>query len=235
MNNNFTIKEVSQFWDKVANVYESTNQKFEDTHLQRFRESIKYLELKPHQKILNIWSRTGLAIPYLHQKCRNLDIVNLEVSIEFIKIAKKKFPKEKFQETDLNKLPFYDNSFDSILSLETLEHTPNPLNLIKELYRVIKPNGLLVMSLPPATAELPLKIYELFFDNHGEGPHKFLSSKKVKCLLKKTGFKIKLHKGTLLIPIGPKWLKTIGEKIIDKLQNTPISELGIRQFYICQK
>jgi len=235
MDNNFTIEEVRQFWNKIAHIYESVNQKFEDTHLQRFREAIKHLELKSNQKILNIWSRTGLAIPYLRQKSSNLDISNLEVSPKFIEIARKKFPQENFQETDLNKLPFQNNSFDSILSLETLEHAPNPLNLIKELYRVIKPNGLLVMSLPPATAELPLRMYELFFDNHGEGPHKFLSSKKVKELLKEAGFKIKLHKGTLLIPVGPKWLKRFGERIINKLQNTPISELGIRQFYICQK
>lgn len=235
MNNSFTIEQVRQFWNKTANIYESANQIFEDAHLQRFQEAIKHLELKPDQKILNIWSRTGLAIPYLRKKCLNLDIVNLEVSPEFIKIAEKKFPQENFQETDLNRLTFRDNFFDRVLSLETLEHTPDPLGLLKELHRVIKPNGLLVMSLPPARAEFPLKIYEFFFDNHGEGPHKFLPSKKVKKLLKEAGFKLRLHRGTLLIPVGPRWLKNFGERIIDKLQKTPISEFGIRQFYVSEK
>jgi len=233
--NNFTIEEVRNFWDSVANVYESNNEQFDDIHLQRFQESVKYLNLKPGQKILNIWSRTGLAIQYLRQKCPNIKISNLEVAPKFIGIAQKKFPREKFQETNLGKLPFEDNYFDYILSLETLEHTPKPLFFLEELYRTIKPNGLLVMSLPPATAELPLRIYEYFFANHGEGPHRFLSSKKVKNLLSIAGFELILHKGTLLIPIGPKWLKILGEKIINKLQNTPIRELGIRQFYICKK
>ena len=124
---------------------------------------------------------------------------------------------------------------DCILSLETLEHAPSPSKFLEECYRVLKPNSLLIMSLPPATAELPLRIYEVFFTNHGEGPHKFLSSKKVKKLLKEANFKLITHKGTLLIPIGPRFLKKIGEKIINKFQNTFISELGIRQFYICQK
>lgn len=233
--NHFTIDQVRNFWDKTAPAYESSNEQFKDTHLQRFEEAVKCLNLKPDQRILNIWSRTGLAIPYLRRKCPNLEIINLEVSPEFIKIAQEKFPREKFQETNLNNLPFENNYFDHILSLETLEHTPGPLAFLKELFRVLKPNGSLVMSCPPAAAEIPLKIYGFLFANHGEGPHKFLPSKEVKNLLKKAGFKIILHKGTLLIPLGPKWLKKIGEKIINKLQKTPVRELGIRQFYICQK
>jgi len=233
--NDFSIEQVRVFWDQVSDVYEFTNQQFGSTHLQRFEESMKHLDLKSNQKILNIWSRTGLAIPYLRRKCPDVDIVNLEVSPRLIEIARKKFPQEKFQETDLEKLPFGDNCFDYVLSLETLEHAPRPVSFLEELNRVIKPNGFLVMCLPPATVEFPLKIFECFFANHGEGPHKFLSSKKVKKFLRTVGFEVILHKGTLLIPIGPNWLKMLGEKIIDKLQKTPIRELGIRQFYICKK
>jgi len=235
LDNSFTIEQVRNFWNGIINIYESSNEQFEDTHLQRFNEAIKHLDLKPNQKILNIWSRTGLAIPYLRQKCQGLEIYNLEVADKFIEVAQKKHPQEKFQPTNLKELPFDDNYFDHILSLETLEHAPSPLTFLKELHRTLKPGNLLVMSLPPATAELPLRIYELFFSNHGEGPHKFLPSRKVKKLLKLAGFELILHKGTLLIPVGPKWLKAFGERIINELQNTPLSELGIRQFYISKK
>jgi len=235
LDNSFTIEQVRSFWNKIIDVYESSNEQFEDAHLQRFQEAIKHLDLKPNQKILNIWSRTGLAIPYLRQKCQDIEIYNLEVADKFIEVAKKKHPQEKFQKTNLKELPFSDNYFDHILSLETLEHAPSPLTFLKELHRTLKPSSLLVMSLPPATAELPLRIYELFFSNHGEGPHKFLSSRKVKKLLSMAGFELIFHKGTLFIPVGPKWLKTLGEKIINLFQKTPLSELGIRQFYICQK
>ncbi len=234
LDNSFTIEQVRDFWNKTAPIYENCNSKVKETHHQRFQEAIRHLDLRPGQRVLNIWSRTGSAIFYLRQNCPQLEIVNCEVSPEFIKIAQEKFPNEKFGQTDLDNLSFADNSFDRILSLETLEHAPSPLTFLKELHRTLKPNGLLVMSLPPATAELPLKIYELFFSNHGEGPHKFLSSRKVKKLLKLASFKLILHKGTLLMPVGPKWLKVLGEKIINGLQNTPISELGIRQFYICK-
>lgn len=232
--NNFSIEDVRNFWDGVADIYDSANQKIGSAHFQRFSEALKCLNLKDGDKVLNIWSRTGNAIPYL-KKAGAIDLYNLEVSPKIMAKSQTKFPAEKFQLTDLGHLDFPDNFFDCVLSLETLEHTPKPLVLLKELHRVLKPSGILVMSLPPQTAELPLRLYELFFENHGEGPHRFLSSCEVKNLLKTANFNLQIHKGTLLIPVGPAWLKSFGEKIIDLFQNTPIKELGIRQFYISYK
>ncbi|MCK5510476.1 methyltransferase domain-containing protein [Candidatus Parcubacteria bacterium] len=237
MKNNFTIEEVKKFWDNVASEYDRINSKIGDSHYQRFVKSVNRLNINKNkeEKILNIWSRTGNAISYLKKEYPKINLYNLEVSPEMIKITQKKYPNEKLMITDLQNLQFDTNYFDAILSLETLEHSPNPKKLITEFYRVLKPGGTLVMSLPPKTAEIPLKIYELFFENHGEGPHRFMPSKEVKNLLKNARFKIIEHSGTLLIPAGPKFLQQFGEKIINIFQNTPIKELGIRQFYTAKK
>jgi len=92
-----------------------------------------------------------------------------------------------------------------------------------------------VLSCPPATSELPYKAYSLVFGGHGEGPHRFPSSKEVKNLLKSTGWKLELHKGTVLLPVGPLVLQRFAERFIERFQGTFISELGIRQFYVCTK
>jgi hypothetical protein len=44
-----------------------------------------------------------------------------------------------------------------------------------------------------------------------------------------------LHEGTVLLPVGPPFLKQFAEKIIRSTQGTFIAELGIRQFYVCIK
>ena len=138
MRNKFTIEDVREFWDSVADKYENSHLKIESTHFQRFQEAIKYLDLKSQNKVLNVWSRTGEAIPYLKEKCPTIDLYNLEVSPEFIAIAKERFPRENIQQTDLTKFDFQDNFFDFVLSLETLEHTPEPGQFLKEIYRVLK-------------------------------------------------------------------------------------------------
>ena len=45
-------------------------------------------------------------------------------------------------------MPFADNSFDCVICLETLEHVENPFTALKEIHRVLKPNGKLISSTP---------------------------------------------------------------------------------------
>jgi ubiquinone/menaquinone biosynthesis C-methylase UbiE len=232
MDNRFTIDEVRDFWDNVADSYESSHDHIREAHFQRFEEAHKHIVLKPGMNVLNVWSRTGEAIPYLRKQCSDINLFNLELSPRFIEIAKKHFPEELFAETDLTRLQFEASFFDYILSLETLEHTPKPLEFLKECRRVLKPGGILVMSLPPAAVELPAAFFRLFVSDHGEGPHRFLSSKTVKRFFYEAGLNILAHKATLLIPVGPKFIRDFGERIIQTFPDTFISELGIRQFYI---
>lgn len=45
-------------------------------------------------------------------------------------------------------LPFDSGSFDTVLMLQTLEHVEEPLVALSEAYRVLRPNGLLVVTTP---------------------------------------------------------------------------------------
>ena len=45
-------------------------------------------------------------------------------------------------------LPFKDESFDTVLNTQVLEHVPDPKLLIAELSRVLKPGGVLILSAP---------------------------------------------------------------------------------------
>ncbi|MEX8548377.1 MAG: class I SAM-dependent methyltransferase [Mucilaginibacter sp.] len=49
---------------------------------------------------------------------------------------------------DLTKLTFPDNSFDLCMSFEDIEHIPDYETAIKELYRVTKPGGHVLLSTP---------------------------------------------------------------------------------------
>ena len=49
---------------------------------------------------------------------------------------------------DAKELPFRNNSFDIALLIQVLEHVDAPDKVIKEAARVLKPNGILIISLP---------------------------------------------------------------------------------------
>jgi SAM-dependent methyltransferase len=48
----------------------------------------------------------------------------------------------------LNEIPKPDNTFDTIVCIAVLEHVDNPHKVISEFYRVIKPQGYVVASVP---------------------------------------------------------------------------------------
>lgn len=49
---------------------------------------------------------------------------------------------------DAHFLPFKDNSFDGVVSFGVLEHTHRPWYIIKEIYRVIKKEGMVFIGVP---------------------------------------------------------------------------------------
>jgi len=232
----WTDSQVEAHWDRVASIYVRENDRVKKTHDQRFRESVKYLKLQPGMKVINITSRDAEADDYLKNEQPELAVVNAEISSGLMKVAESLRPGiDQVKISTYSALPFQDAEFDRVLSLETLEHVAEPYQFLRELHRVSKKEAVMVLSCPPATSEWPYRIYTAFFGGHGEGPHRFPSSREVKHMLKDTGWKLVLHKGTLLIPVGPGWLLDWGEKIIDRFQGTWIAEIGIRQFYCCEK
>lgn len=57
---------------------------------------------------------------------------------------------DHYKKIDFNPyvLPFEDNSFDLVYSTSVFEHVLNPEESLKEIYRVLKPGGVTIHSLP---------------------------------------------------------------------------------------
>jgi len=234
--NSWSDREVEAHWDSVADIYIEENEKVRHAHVQRFLETVRHLELSAGQTLLNVSSRDCEAEDYVAKACPGVEIIHAEISSGLMRVAAERRPAARQVKLDTySSLPFGDGEFDRIISLETLEHVAEPGIFLSELYRVAKPGTRMVLSCPPATSEIPYRVFTWLFGGHGEGPHRFPPSKEVKNKLAKAGWRLILHLGTVLLPVGPVWIQDTGEWIIRKMQKTFISELGIRQFYVCEK
>jgi ubiquinone/menaquinone biosynthesis C-methylase UbiE len=53
-----------------------------------------------------------------------------------------------YVQADAQKMPFDENTFDVVVSCETIEHVPDPAAAVREMYRVCKAGGMLFLTTP---------------------------------------------------------------------------------------
>jgi SAM-dependent methyltransferase len=77
-------------------------------------------------------------------------VTGVDLDAEAIAEAKARVGKHAaaLVEADLRELPLADDSFDVVVSFETIEHMEEPERALAELRRVLRPDGVLVISSP---------------------------------------------------------------------------------------
>ena len=91
------------------------------------------------------------------------NILGLDLSMKDLKIAQNRLNDFdtsniksvcQFGEADIVSIPLLDSSLDAVICSEVLEHVNSPQESIKELIRVLKPGGVLALSVPRFMPEL---------------------------------------------------------------------------------
>ena len=80
------------------------------------------------------------------------DVYGVDCDSTFVDQAKTKGIKVYGCDLESGSFPFADGSFDYVLFIEVLEHLAKPENCLKEIARVLKPNGILILSTPNLTS-----------------------------------------------------------------------------------
>ena len=73
------------------------------------------------------------------------------IATDFCKVSKAYGQQDAI--SDLSSLAFKDESFDVVLNTQVLEHVQQPEVVLSELFRVLKPNGALYVSVPQGDPE----------------------------------------------------------------------------------
>ncbi len=114
-------------------------------------ELLIWARVKSAQKIIDVGCGIGGSTLYLAQKFQatangiTLSPVQASRATERAKTADLQ-EKVQFQVADALNMPFEDNSFDLVWSLESGEHMPDKTKFLQECYRVLQPGGTLIVA-----------------------------------------------------------------------------------------
>lgn len=141
-----------RYYNEIAQGY---NQHVFDSEYEKYRfemitkEILRCLPTKANLYVHDAGCGTGeFTIPFFENRMPNCKIHASDFSIGMVKVCKRRFPKHEQSVQDVQDMTFKTDTFDVVTSRQMLEHVPNPQKALKEMFRVLKPGGTIVLSTP---------------------------------------------------------------------------------------
>ena len=116
--------------------------------LEHYHRYLAASQLVEGLAVLDVASGAGYGSAILRTRAKS--VVGVDVDEQAVASARENFqaPRLTFQQGDCTDLPFRDKTFDAIVSFETIEHITEHEKFLDECRRVLKPEGLLIISTP---------------------------------------------------------------------------------------
>lgn len=127
--------------------YGTTRRTFVNARHERLVALLSSIRLDRNAVALDAGCGPGNLLPVLAGRCRRL--YEMDMSSRMIELARAKSAgaaNVKFQLGSIVALPFADSAFDVVCSAGVIEYLPDYRDAIREMHRVLRPGGLLVLS-----------------------------------------------------------------------------------------
>jgi len=120
-------------------------------HRDVYGRGLTYLSIEPDSTILDIGCGGGAAVKLLAAKVSKGNAYGIDHSLDMVNLSRKvnkRFIESGRVEIDhgsVSCLPYSDDMFDFATAFETIEFWPNLSKDLKEVKRVLKPSGMLLI------------------------------------------------------------------------------------------
>jgi len=108
--------------------------------------AVKHLDIQRGDSVLEVGIGTGLNLPLYPPTCR---LTGIDLSAEMLDKAVERvqtlaMPNVTLKVMDATSMDFADDEFDKAVATYTISAVPDPVAVLREMRRVVKPGGVLV-------------------------------------------------------------------------------------------
>ncbi len=165
--------QVTQMFDKIAPYYDYLNRLLSvGVDVIWRKKAINTLKAHQPQFILDIATGTADLAIEAAKTLKPKSIIGMDISVEMLKIGESKVANKgldniiKLESGDSENLQYQDNSFDAITAAFGVRNFENLEAGLKEMYRVMKKDGRLVILEFSKPKVFPLKqLFNIYFKN----------------------------------------------------------------------
>jgi SAM-dependent methyltransferase len=125
------------------------------------RWTVSLLEIQPHDRLLEVGFGPGVSTQLASERASKGFVAGIDHSRAMVEAASQRNAaairsgRMELKHGEVSALPYPDESFDTAFSLHSIYFWPNPVDCLKELRRVLKPGGLLGITIQPKDKWVP--------------------------------------------------------------------------------
>lgn len=137
-------KDVAAMFDGVAEKYDLTNDVLSLGQARLWRRAVaQAVDVRPGERVLDLGAGTGTSsLPFA---AAGGSVVPCDFSLGMLREGKKRHPELALTAADATRLPFADGAFDAATISFALRNVHDPQAALREMHRVVRPGGRLVV------------------------------------------------------------------------------------------
>lgn len=144
-------KKIEDIWNQVPPDYYEKGVKtnifqriWHTKKLSTFKQIVNGIKCK---RVLDVGCAGGTFTNNVSRIFPQAKITGIDIYSRAIEYGKKGYPHINFICADVHNIPFRNRAFDLVICYETIEHLIDPLEVLKEIKRVLKKDGVALIAM----------------------------------------------------------------------------------------